>query len=125
MKPLLLLLFAATCHATEYEYKATVDCVKDADTLSATIYLGLNISKEEDIRFLGIDAYEKATPKGKEAKAFVSSLLTGKQIKVLTSEKREKYGRLLGTVYIGTTNVSELLVQKGFAVPYNGGKRTL
>jgi len=34
-----------------------------------------------------------------------------------------KYGRCLGEIFLGDTNLNELLITEGHAVEYYGGKR--
>ena len=40
-----------------------------------------------------------------------------------TLDKKGKFGRIIGTPYVGDTNVCELLVEEGHARVYDGGKR--
>ena len=41
----------------------------------------------------------------------------------LKNIKTEKYGRLLCDVYIGDDNLNEWMIQKRYAVSYNGGTK--
>lgn len=76
--------------------------------------------KEERIRLIGIDAPEKAqAPWGMRAKDFTTKLAMGKQARVKTDvTPRDKYGRLLGYLYVGETFVNLELVRQGFALVY-------
>lgn len=117
-----IFLLAASLQAREYS--ATVLTVTDADTIIVIIDLGLDVSKREKIRLANIDAFEKGTPKGIEARAYLSRLLSGKEILLVTSDDtREKYGRLLAIVYLKGEDINQLLIEKGFAKEYHGGKR--
>lgn len=122
----LMFLLAILQPATlENQYPATVIEVIDGDTVRIDIDLGLGIHKIETVRLTGINAPEKNTDAGKASKLFVAKLISGKEIIIVThSDKREKYGRLLAIIYLDNSNINELLIQKGLAVSYDGGKRT-
>jgi endonuclease YncB( thermonuclease family) len=40
-------------------------------------------------------------------------------------DRREKYGRILGSITAGTRNLNADLITDGHAVAYDGGKRLL
>lgn len=102
-------------------YKAKVISVYDGDTCTVEINIGLDITKREKIRLYGINAPELTTEEGKKVAAYVKTLLEGKEVRIETNnDRREKYGRLLATVYIGTTNVNKLLIEKCMAKEYYG-----
>ena len=104
-------------------YEASVISVYDADTLTCMVSMGMETYRREVIRLAGIDAPEMNTPKGPTSRDRLRALVTDKTI-VLEVKGREKYGRLMAVVWIGSTNVNELLVSEGLAKPYSGGKRT-
>ena len=104
------------------QYSALVLSVHDGDTIAASVNLGLDVSKKETIRLDGIDAPELPTPEGERARAYLGNLLLYKDV-VIVSHGREKYGRLLAVIWLGSTNVNELLISKGYAKSYNGGRR--
>lgn len=106
------------------EYDGRVLSCHDADTCEILIFLGLDTYKKETVRFLGIDAPELSTQEGKDAQVYVEKLLKGKQVKIATeNDKHEKYGRLLGTIFLNGENINERLIKEGKARPYDGGKR--
>jgi endonuclease YncB( thermonuclease family) len=64
-----------------------------------------------------IDAPEKRQPFGQQSKAALSSLVFGKQVRVVTSGK-DRYGRTIGTLWDGETNVNHRMIELGFAWHY-------
>lgn len=122
IKYILFLFLTTQCFATQY--KAIVVRVLDADTFNASIYLGLDVIKMDKIRINGIDAPELKTLEGKEAQKFLQKLIEGKEVLIDTNEdRREKYGRLLCKVTFNNQDIAQLLIKKGIAKEYHGGKR--
>lgn len=122
-KFILSVIFATQCFGTQY--KATVIRCHDADTFSCSISLGLDVYKIDKVRIDGIDAPELNTEAGKVSAKFLQQLLDGKEILIDTNEdRREKYGRLLCKVTFEGKDISDLLIKKGLAKEYHGGKRT-
>jgi micrococcal nuclease len=128
--PLLIILsFALSLHAQE---TVKILRVVDGDTLKIT-YKG----KQESIRLIGIDAPEsRVNPRakreaqrtgedmktivtmGKEATQFVNTLVkSGDKVSIeFDVEKRDKYGRLLGYVYLSNGKMlNEEIVKSGYA----------
>ena len=111
-----------------------MSCVKyvrnyDGDTLTVNIpavhpLFGENIS----VRVLGIDAPELRSDDPCErqaadkAKQELKSLLVNAESITLRSIGRDKYFRVLATVDVDGEDVSEVLIRRGVAVPYDGGK---
>ena len=94
--------------------------VSDGDTVSV-----MKDGAAAKVRLNGIDCPESGQDFGARAKQFTSGFVFGKDVKVVWEEK-DRYGRLLGTVYVGTVNVCEALVEKGLAwhyVKYSDDKR--
>lgn len=85
--------------------------VRDGDTIEL-----LDAVRERHvIRLAHIDTPEKkAQPYGGKAKQYVSSLIYGKAVRIEVTD-RDRYGRLIGVVYIGGTNVNLQLVRQGYA----------
>ena len=113
-----------------YDYNAKATRVVDGDTIEALVDLGFDIWKQVTIRFDGIDAYESRTRdaeekvKGLAAKARLIELLEGADNKfVLQSNGVGKFGRCLGELFVGETNINQLLINEGHATAYDGGKR--
>jgi endonuclease YncB( thermonuclease family) len=75
----------------------------------------------------GINAPEKNTKAGKDAKAYIEKLLAGHDevtIKTYKDEK-EKYGRYLAVIFLpdSTVSVNQMMIDAGHAKEYNGEKR--
>ena len=107
-----------------------INRVVDGDTIDVTIDLGFDLMKKERVRIAGVDTPEKRTrdleekARGLAAKDFVVEIL--KQHKnnfILHSQGVGKYGRCLGNIFLGDTNLNDLLINEGHAVEYSGGKR--
>ena len=113
-----------------YIYKAKCERVVDGDTIDANIDLGFDTWKKTRIRLVGINAADSRTrdleekARGLAAKAFVKDILLKHSNEfILHSQGVGKYGRCLGEIFLGDTNLNELLITEGHAVEYYGGKR--
>lgn len=90
-------------------------CVGVTDGDTATVLVDGN--RQLKIRFDGIDAPERSQDFGQRAKQKLSDLIYGKQVKVVISDI-DKYGRSVGTVYVGGINTNLELVKCGLAWHY-------
>lgn len=118
-----------------YEYRvADVVEVIDGDTIDVRIDLGFDISLKKRVRLNGIDTPESRTTNleekkyGLEAKDWLKHKLENAQnirIKTELPDSTEKYGRILGVVWVNddTVSVNEQLFQKGLAWKYDGGTK--
>ena len=117
-----------------YEYKVRVVEVIDGDTIDAVIDLGFDIFTNKRLRLAGIDCPESRTTDlrekklGTEAKVYLRELLgnaTNVVVKTMATDTYEKYGRVLGRVYIGSSpiSVNEMMISKGYAWSYDGGAK--
>ena len=70
--------------------------------------------EQHKIRFAGIDAPERGQPYGKAAKKFLSKIIFKKQVCVQWY-KKDKYGRLVGLVFIDDRDVNLQIVEAGYA----------
>ena len=102
----------------EYKYRAEVVRVVDGDTVDATVDLGFDLKLSARFRLLGINAPERNTKKGKESLARLAAMLpVGATVVVQTTkDKKEKFGRYLGTFMLDGKSVNQQLVDEGFAV---------
>jgi len=101
--------------------------------LDIEIDLGFDIVIRQRLKLYGIDTPDSRSTnteikqKGLDVKQRLIDLLT-KEFKVTTIlNKRGKYGRILGNIYVTDKNsneicINELLVTEGLAVRYNIGK---
>lgn len=108
-----------------YEYEATVRRWVDGDTVDVDIDLGFGlIYSNQRIRLFGIDAYEFRTrdleekKKGLAATEFVNEQAPVGSKVVIKTYKGDKYGRILGEIFVGETNLNALLTTEGHAVRY-------
>ncbi len=85
--------------------------VLDGDTIE--------LANGEKLRYIGIDTPEKSDPYYEEAKEFNRKLVEGRRIRIeFDVQKRDKYDRLLGYVYVSDTFVNAELLKEGLAVLY-------
>jgi len=108
---------------TMYTYNAYVTEVYDGDTITVDIDLGFGIKiTNQKIRLFGINAPElkgKTKSEGIKSRDKLTELILNKQVKIETvKDKKEKYGRLLGKIWIEDTMVNDVLLKEGFAVSY-------
>ena len=94
------------------DLQGEVIAVSDGDTVKILVEKIVIV-----VRLAGIDAPENRQPFGQQSKSALSSLVFGKHIRVVTSGK-DRYGRTLGTLYDGETNVNAEMVRIGFAWHY-------
>lgn len=99
-------------HLTVFEGK--VIGIKDGDTFEV-----LYDSIPERVRLAEIDCPEKSQPFGKNARQYASDLCFGKLVTVTSSGKRDRYGRVVGTINTADgINVNESLINAGLAWHY-------
>ena len=111
-----------------------VDRVVDGDTVDLWINLGFSTFVKKRVRLQGIDAPESRTrdldekKRGLAAKARLIEMLHADQtgetaLCDLESHEIGKYGRVLGTLWIGDLNINRQMLVEGFAKEYHGGRR--
>ena len=114
----------------EYRVKKLINVV-DGDTIDVEIDLGFDIYITKRVRLAGIDTPESRTTDkfekslGLESKARLKQLLSDADLIVIRTEKpnsSEKFGRVLGWLYIDDTKVSinDTLIASGYAWSYLG-----
>jgi len=108
--------------------------VVDGDTIDANIDLGFDISLNKRIRLAGIDTPESRTKDeyekklGLESKEWLKKHLEGAKnilIKTELPDSTEKYGRIIGHLYIndGEVSVNNKMIDEGYAWEYDGGTK--
>jgi len=115
-----------------YEYRVKqVLKVVDGDTIDVDIDLGFNISYTQRVRLAGIDTPESRTRDlaekklGLESKKYLADLLKSATQIVIKTEKpdsTEKYGRILGWLFLNNApeSVNASLIASGYAWEYTG-----
>ena len=115
-----------------------INRVVDGDTIDVTIDLGFDLYKKERVRVAGIDTPEKRT-RDLEEKALgidatnylkkkLEDTIAGDDELTIRTELKGgmgKYGRLLGWLYVGESDVSinEQMIDEGYAWSYDGGTK--
>jgi micrococcal nuclease len=112
-------------------YVKKVSKVVDGDTIDVDIDLGFDISFSSRVRLAGIDTPESRTTDkiekalGLESKEYLKKAIDASKTVVIKTEKMdssEKYGRILGWLFLDGSNVSvnEQLIADGYAWGYMG-----
>jgi micrococcal nuclease len=112
-------------------YVKKVNKVVDGDTIDVDIDLGFDISFSSRVRLAGIDTPESRTTDkaekalGLEAKAYLKHAVESAKSVVIKTEKMdssEKYGRILGWVYVdgNTVSLNDMMINDGYAWGYLG-----
>jgi micrococcal nuclease len=115
--------------------------VVDGDTIDAAVDLGFDISLTKRIRLAGVDTPESRTTDAKEkalgleVKEWLKKKLEGQTdivVKTELPDSTEKYGRILGHLFVGDKEVSavnkrksinEMMIEEGYAWEYDGGTK--
>jgi micrococcal nuclease len=114
----------------DYNVKKVTKIV-DGDTIDVEIDLGFSISYAQRVRLAGIDTPESRTTDkaekalGLEVKKKLGELIANAKTIVIKTElpdSSEKYGRILGWLYLdgAETSVNEALIAGGYAWGYMG-----
>lgn len=115
-----------------YEYFVKeVTKVVDGDTIDVIIDLGFDIMFSSRVRLAGIDTPESRTTDkaekslGLESKEYLKKNLKDAKPIVIKTEKMnssEKYGRILGWLYINndTESINDKMINDGYAWGYLG-----
>ena len=112
-----------------YHYKVKkINRVIDGDTVDLDIDLGFGVTLSHRVRLKGIDAAETRTlnieekAKGLAAKEWLTKELSKQGEWIIETTKEDKYGRILGTLYLvgEPVTVNERMLNEGIADPYSG-----
>ena len=117
----------------EYNVKKVIKVV-DGDTIDVDIDLGFKISYTQRVRLAGIDTPESRTKDlrekalGLEVKNKVKNAIDSAKTIVIKTElpdSTEKYGRILGWVYLDNSlkSLNEQLIDEGYAWGYMGATK--
>ena len=112
-----------------YQYKIKkIHRIIDGDTVDVEIDLGFGITLSHRVRLKDIDAAETRTKDLKEkaeglmAKEWLEKELSKPGEWIIETTKDDKYGRILGTLYLvgEPVTVNERMLNDGIARPYLG-----
>ena len=115
-----------------YEYYVRkVENVVDGDTIDVLIDLGFDILFASRVRLAGIDTPESRTRDlkekalGLESKEYLKKALKDAKSVVIKTEKMnstEKFGRILGWIYVNgdTVSLNDMMINDGYAWGYMG-----
>jgi micrococcal nuclease len=118
-----------------YEYYVRkVENVVDGDTIDVLIDLGFDILFQSRVRLAGIDSPESRTRDlkekalGLESKEYLKKQLKDAKSIIIKTEKMnstEKFGRILGWLYINgdTVSVNDHMINDGYAWGYLGANK--
>lgn len=117
-----------------YFYQAQIVRWVDGDTVELVVDKGFkdHFGNQEDpvtFRLLGVNAFERYKPGGKEATAFVNELAPVGDWVIIRTYKindEDNFGRYLATIYadeiefqaVTLPSISEALIAAGHGVPY-------
>jgi micrococcal nuclease len=112
-------------------YVRKVENVVDGDTIDVLIDLGFDILFQSRVRLAGIDTPESRTKDlkekalGLESKEYLKKHLKDAKSVVIKTEKMdssEKYGRILGWIYVNedTESINDKMINDGYAWGYMG-----
>lgn len=107
---MILLLLASLLSAT---LEGRVVSVHDGDTVTVLVD-----NEQVKVRLAEIDAPELKQPFGAKSKQSLSSKVFNKSVRVESAGK-DRYGRTLGTVYLGEESVNLWMVKEGWAWRYD------
>ena len=106
-----------------YEYRAFVRKVYDGDTITVDIDLGFDVVlKDQKIRLTKINAPEvrgDQRPEGLKSRDALRDKIGNKWIRIKTQkDKKGKYGRWLGELWLDDECVNDWLLKEGYAKEY-------
>lgn len=116
MKRILLILFviAAAVSVSGAEIIGRVVGVADGDTITVLDEMDKGRFR---VRLYGIDAPEKKQAFGNKSKQYLSSLVYSKRVSVRFSTV-DRYGRIVGRVYVSGKDISLVMLSAGYAWHY-------
>ena len=115
-----------------YHYSAEVTRVVDGDTVDAFVDLGFDMHSKQRVRLYGINTPEVRTRDKAEKKAGLAAMARlqemlreskNKCVIKTRLDRKGKYGRVLGVLYVDDCDLNTKLVKEGHAKKYYGGSR--
>lgn len=108
-----LVFFLCSSHSFSKEYKGKVVGISDGDTITI-----LTAEKKQiKVRLAEIDTPESAQPYGSRAKQQLSDLIFNKVATIIQNDI-DRYGRVVGEVYVEGTYINARMVELGAAWVY-------
>ena len=106
-----------------YEYRAFVRRVYDGDTVTVDIDLGFDVVlRNQKIRLVRINAPEvrgAQRPEGLKSRDALRAKIGNRWIRIKTEkDKKGKYGRWLGEIWLDEECVNDWLLKEGYAEEY-------
>lgn len=108
-----LLALAMASWAWAQTLEGHVVCVSDGDTLTVVDAA----QQEHALRLAGIDAPERSQPFGPAARLALAQAVLGRAVR-FEIQKRDRYGRLVGRLFVDDTDVALRLIEQGLAWHY-------
>lgn len=93
--------------------------VYDGDTIHLCANDGTGHPCRFMIRMYGYDSPEIRTDGGSTAKNALESRILNRIVRVEVHKIKEKYGRVLATIYDGQVNINKWMIEQGYGIPYS------
>jgi len=108
----LLLVHLTSCfgQVAPQTFSGKVVAIKDGDTIEV-LYAGKAIR----VRLAHVDCPEKGQPYGSRAKEYASDLCYSRVVKVVHTDKPDRFGRIIAEVFIDGRCLNKELVRVGLA----------
>lgn len=110
VRALSLVIIGLLAQGSQADVAGKVVQVADGDTV--TVLDGSN--QQYKVRLTGIDAPERGQPFGTASREHLAALVAGKQV-LVESDRRDRYGRLLGKVRVDGLDVNLEQLRAGMA----------
>lgn len=110
-----------------YQYKIKkINRIIDGDTVDLDIDLGFGVTLTHRVRLKDVNAAETRTlnaeekTRGLAAKEWLTKELSREGEWIIETTKEDKYGRILGTLYLigDAVTINERMLNDGIAYPY-------
>jgi endonuclease YncB( thermonuclease family) len=110
---LVLIFLPGNCAVSSERIEGRVIGVHDGDTLTMLV----DGNKKIKIRLAQIDAPESSQAFGQKSKQALAKMTFGKDA-VIIQETVDRYGRIVGDVFVSGENINEIQVKQGMAWVY-------
>jgi len=110
---LLLIFLLGNCAISSELIRGRVIGVHDGDTLTLLVAGDQHIK----IRLAQIDAPESSQAFGQKSKQFLAKMTFGKEAEII-EKTIDRYGRIVGDVFVSGENINKIQVQQGMAWVY-------